>query len=202
MNTHNIDKQNSHLDLNDPDVQNVIALYENHDEVPYISPNRDLKEWLNLVTIGSENLVPKRNMVRFKEDILPGHLILLWRIGFGTFTTISGYPKYFEYNYGVNAEQALEEVIEKGYAHQLSAMDSLPYLNAAQLKAVLKQFGLKGFSKLTKEGLMALTRAELTDEQISPEFNIRGYKIMPSGTELLAKYPEAVDRHPKKSTDQ
>lgn len=198
MNTTNIDKQNSHLDLNDPDVQKVFALYEKHEEVPYISPQRNLKEWINLVNIGSESLVPKRNTVRFEEDILPGHLILLWRINFGTFTNTSGYPKYFEYDYGINAEQALNEVIEKGYAHQFSAMDSLPYLNAAQLKAILKQFGLKGYYKLKKDGLMELTRAELTEEEINPHFTIRGFEITSTGKKILAKYPEAVDRHPKK----
>lgn len=198
MNTNNSDKQNSHLDLTDSDVKEIFTLYQNHEEVPYISPKRNLKEWLDLVSISSESLVPKRNMMRFKEDILPGHLILLWRIQFGTFTTSSGYPKYFEYDYGINAEQALKEVIEKGYANQLSAMDSLPYLNAAQLKAVLKQFGLKGYSKLNKEGLMELAQAELTEDQISPCFTIRGYKITQAGTEILANYPEVVDRHPKK----
>ncbi|WP_407390432.1 hypothetical protein [Carnobacterium jeotgali] len=198
MNISKLNKQNSHLDLTNPDVKELLSLYKDHAEVPYISPTRNLKEWLDLVSIGSENLVPKRNTIRFEEDLLPGHLILLWRIQFGTFTTSSGYPKYFEYDYGINAEQALKEVIEKGYATQLSAMDSLPYLNAAQLKSVLKQFGLKGFSKLNKEGLMELAQAELTEDQISPCFTIRGYKITPAGTEILAKYPEAVDRHPKK----
>ena len=198
MNTNNSTKQNSHLDLNNPNVQNVFALYQNYAEVPYISPTRNLKEWLDLVSIGSESLVPKRNMIRFEEDILPGHLILLWRIQFGTFTTNSGYPKYFEYDYGINADQALKEVLEKGYATQLSAMDSMPYLNAAQLKAVLKQFGLKGYSKLNKEGLMELAQTELTEDQISPCFTIRGYKITSAGTEILEKYPETVDRHPKK----
>ena len=198
MNTNNSDKQNSHLDLTDPDVKELFSLYKDHAEVPYISPKRNLKEWLNLVSIGSESLVPKRNMIRFEEDILPGHLILLWRIQFGTFTTNSDYPKYFEYDYGINADQALKEVLEKGYATQLSALDSLPYLNAAQLKAILKQFGLKGYSKLTKEGLMELTKEQLTEDQITPYFTIRGYKITLAGAEILAKYPEAVDRHPKK----
>lgn len=198
MNISKLNKQNSHLDLTNPDVKELLSLYKDHAEVPYISPTRNLKEWLDLVSIGSENLVPKRNTIRFEEDLLPGHLILLWRIQFGTFTTSSGYPKYFEYDYGINAEQALKEVIEKGYATQLSAMDSLPYLNAAQLKAVLKQFGLKGYSKLNKEGLMELAQAELSEDQISPYFTIRGYKITPAGAAILAKYPEVVNRHPKK----
>ena len=198
MSTSKINKQNSHLDLTNPDVKELLSLYKDHTEVPYISPTRNLKEWLALVSIGSESLVSKRNMVRFEEDILPGHLILLWRIQFGTFTTDSFYPKYFEYDYGINADQALKEVLEKGYATQLSALDSLPHLNAAQLKAVLKQFGLKGYSKLNKEGLMELAQAELSEDQISPYFTIRGYKITPAGAAILAKYPEVVNRHPKK----
>jgi len=198
MNTKNFAKQNSHLDLNDPEVQKVFSLYENHAGVPYISPQRNLKEWLNLVSIGSESLVPKQNMVRFEEDILPGHLILLWRINFGTFTTISGYPKYFEYNYGINAAQALNEIQQKGYAKELSAIDSLPYLNAAQLKAILKKFGVTGYSKLKKSELMELTKEQLTEEQLAPHFKIRGYQITPAGEALLIKYPEVVDRHPKK----
>src|SRR5690625_1250243 len=96
MNTTNIEKQNSHLDLKDEKVQEVFSLYEDYPEVPYLSPTRDLDKWLRAVKIGSEKLVPKRNMVRFEEDILPGHLILLWRIQFGTFTTESVFPKYFE----------------------------------------------------------------------------------------------------------
>lgn len=198
MSTSKINKQNSHLDLTNPDVKELLSLYKDHTEVPYISPTRNLKEWLALVSIGSESLVSKRNMIRFEEDILPGHLILLWRIQFGTFTTDSFYPKYFEYDYGINADQALKEVLEKGFATQLSALDSLPHLNAAQLKAVLKQFGLKGYSKLNKEGLMELAQAELSEDQISPYFTIRGYKITPAGAAILAKYPEVVNRHPKK----
>ncbi|SIN84980.1 hypothetical protein SAMN05878443_0122 [Carnobacterium alterfunditum] len=198
MNTKNFAKQNSHLDLNDPEVQKVFSLYENHAEVPYISPQRNLKDWLNLVSIGSESLVPKQNMVRFEEDILPGHLILLWRINFGTFTTISGYPKYFEYNYGINTAQALNEIQQKGYAKELSAIDSLPYLNAAQLKAILKKFGVTGYSKLKKSELMELAKEPLTEEQLAPHFKIRGYQITPAGEALLIKYPEVVDRHPKK----
>lgn len=198
MNTSNSSKQNSHLDLNKKEVQDVFSLYEDHAEVPYISPKRDLENWLHLVRIGSEKLVPKRSMVRYEEDILPGHLILLWRIAFGTFTNESVFPKYFEYDYGINARQALHELQEKGYARELSATDSLDYLNAAQLKAVLKHFGQTGYSKMKKPELMGLAKKELTEEQLATQFKIRGIQITPEGKAILAKYPEPVDRHPKK----
>jgi hypothetical protein len=198
MNTTNSDKQNSHLDLNNKDVQDVFSIYEDYAEVPYISPKRDLENWLHLVRIGSEHLVPKRSMVRYEEDILPGYLILLWRINFGTFTNESVFPKYFEYDYGINGRQALDELQEKGYARELSATDSLDYLNAAQLKAILKHFEKAGYSKLKKPELMELAKKELTEEQLAAQFKLRGFQITPEGKALLAKYPEPVDRHPKK----
>ncbi|MGX7394108.1 hypothetical protein [Carnobacterium mobile] len=198
MNTTNIDKQNSHLDLKNKDVQNVLALYEDYAEAPYISPKRDLAEWLSSVSIGSGSTVPKRNMLRLEEDILPGYLILLWRINFGTFTNTSVFPKYFEYDYGINAKQALDEVQQKGYAKELSATDSLTHFNAAQLKAIFKQLELTGYSKLNKTELMELAKEQLTEEQLAPHFKVRGYQLTPAGKELLEKYSEVIDRHPKK----
>lgn len=198
MNTNNIDKQNSHLDLQDKAVQDIFALYQDYAEVPYISKKRDKEDWLNAVRIGSEQLVPKRNLIRFEEDILPGHLILLWRIQFGTFTNDSVYPKYFEYNYGIDGRQALDEVLEKGYAVELSASDSLDHLNAASLKAILKHYEVGGYSKLKKPELMELAKQELSEEQLASQFPLRGYRITPAGEAILAKYPEVVNRHPKK----
>ncbi|CZQ92060.1 hypothetical protein [Trichococcus ilyis] len=199
MNTNNVEKQNSHLDLHDKTVREIFELYKEHAEVPYISDKRDKESWLNAVHIGSEQLVPKRNMIRFEEDILPGHLILLWRIQFGTFTSESVYPKYFEYNYGINGPQALAEVMEKGYAVELSAADSLDHLNAASLKAILKHYGVAGYSKMKKPELMALAKQELSEEQLDSQVAVRGYRITPAGEAVLAKHPEVVDRHPKKN---
>ena len=51
MNTNNIDKQNSHLDLQDKAVQDIFALYQDYAEVPYISEKRDKEDWLNAVRV-------------------------------------------------------------------------------------------------------------------------------------------------------
>lgn len=198
MNTTNIDKQNSHLNLENEQVQKILSLYDDHNEAPYISPKRDLQEWLSLVAIGSESLVPKRNTVRLDDDLLPGHIILLWRINFGTFTNESIFPKYFEYDYGINARQALEDLQEKGYARQLSPFESLTYLNGAHLKSLLKSKHVTGLSKLKKAELMDKTREVFSEEELSPLFELRGFELTPSGEKLLEKYDEVVDKHPKK----
>lgn len=198
MNTRNIELQNQHLDQNDENVQNYLSLYDQHDEAPYLSPDRDLNAWLKDIEIGSTSLVPKRNMIRLEEGILPGHLILLWRISFSTFTNESGFPKYFEYTYGINAEQALEDVLEKHYAKELSAMESLTHLNAAQLKALLKDKNATGYSTLTKGQLMDRVRSAYLEDELETLFNIRGYMLTSIGLSLLGKYPEIIDKHPKK----
>ena len=55
----------------------VMELYRNHAEIPYISPERDLKKWLEEAALSSVKLVPKRNMIRLEEGLLPGHIIVL-----------------------------------------------------------------------------------------------------------------------------
>lgn len=191
-------KQNSHLDLTDTDVQAAFSLYADHDEVPYISDTRDLKAWLDQVKIGSESLVPKRNAVRLDDDLLPGHIILLWRINFGTFTTDSVFPKYFEYDYGIDAKQALTDVQEKGYARKLTARESLTHQNAAQLKQLLKSKHVSGFSKLKKAELMTTVSEVYSEEELRSLVDLRRFELTEAGKELLHKYAAIVDKHPKK----
>lgn len=198
MNTTNINKQNSQLDLTEPDVQAVLTLYDKHEETPYIAATRDLKDWLNKVEIGTETLVPKRNTVRLENDLLPGHIILLWRINFGTFTSESVFPKYFEYDYGINAKQALTDLLEKNYARQFSAQESLTHLNAPQLKHLLKLKDVTGYSKLKKAELMDKVREVYSENDLSSQFDVRGYALTQDGVALLAKHDEVVDKHPKK----
>lgn len=39
--------------------------------------------------------IPAGNLVKFDNDLLPGDIILLWRINFGAFTNENIFPKYF-----------------------------------------------------------------------------------------------------------
>ena len=72
--------------------------YADHEVKPYISPERDLEAWLL-----DPKPVSKRNMELLRDGLLAGDIILLWRIHFGTFTTETWFPKYFEYTYGIHA---------------------------------------------------------------------------------------------------
>ncbi|PMC00924.1 hypothetical protein CJ239_04615 [Streptococcus sp. UMB0029] len=68
-----------------------------------MSPERDLDAWLL-----NPKPVPKRNMELLTDDLLAGDIILLWRIQFGTFTTETWFPKYFEYTYGIDTPKHLK----------------------------------------------------------------------------------------------
>ena len=82
------------------------------------------------------------------EDLLAGAIILLWRINFGTFTTETWFPKYFEYTYGIDAPKHLKTLVEKGYAVIETAFDSLDHLNATMKKSILKSKEITGLSKM------------------------------------------------------
>ena len=118
-------------------------IYKDHQVQPYISPNRDIKAWLL-----DPKPVPKRNMELLEDNLPAGDIILLWRINFGTFTTESWFPKYFEYTYGIDAPKHLKTLVEKGYADIETAFDSLDHLNATMKKNILKSKGITGLSKM------------------------------------------------------
>lgn len=173
-------------------------LYQSHAEFPYISPERDIAEFLEEVAISSGKLVPKRNMIRVSEGYLPGHLILLWRIQFGTYTNETVISKYFEYSYGIDAQKELELLIHDGLVVEDTALASLTHLPAGKLKLLLKEKGVKGLSKMKREDLDKIIAEEFTEEELARQFSIRGYHLSKEGEALLNRYPEIIAKHPQK----
>ena len=173
-------------------MQTIQELYKDYPEIPYISSKRDLLE------VNTTPKVPKRNMIRTKEGVLPGHIILLWRIHFGTFTTETPFSKYFEYSYGVNGADALSFVIEEGDAVVESAFDSLDHIPATRLKQILKEKGVKGLSKMKRSDVDATLKELLSEEELGAYFSVRGLCLTPKGEELIASYPEIIAKHPQK----
>lgn len=179
--------------------QRILAIYGDYEVMPYISPERDLATWLEEVKILPNKKVPKRNMVYLEENILPGHIIILWRTQFGTYTTEIWTCKYFEDMYGIDEPKERQWLIDTGYMEIESAFDSLRLISGPVLKFYLKEKEVKGLSKLKKDELMYAIRQHFTEEELATKFSIRGYRLTKEGEELLARHPEVIDRHPKKN---
>lgn len=180
------------------EIARVKEIYANHDEMPYISPNRDLTQWLNQVELSSGQTVPKRNMVRLGEDLLPGHIIILWRVRFGTYDNTTVISKYFEYDYGIDAKSDIEVLINRGLVAVMTAKESLTYLTAPQLKKWLKEKNIAGFSKFKKQELMDAVRQAYAEEELAEKFSLRGYTLTEAGEKVLNNHDEVIDKHPKK----
>lgn len=182
----------------DQEICQIKEIYDNYPELPYISPKRSLNKWIRDLNLTSESKVPIRNMQRTEEGLLPGDIVLLWRISLGTFTNESIMPKYFEYDYGINAHQSLEDLIAEGYAEVESPFNSMDHVTAALLKNLLKLKNFKGFSKLKKDELVEAIKAHYTEEELDDYFDVRGIKLTDSGEKALANNQFVIDKHPTK----
>lgn len=166
--------------------------YQDFEIKPYISPDRDLS---------TESFVPvaRRNMALLEDDLLAGDIILLWRIDFGTFNNKSWFPKYFEYSYGIDAPRNLQKLIEKSYVKMDNSMESLKHITSKDKKEILKDKGIKGYSKLNSKELDKVIIDKLNLADLDNYFTIRGYSLTNKGNTILKKYQSIVDRHPKKN---
>lgn len=185
--------------MTDTLLKQVHDLYKKHEEIPYIAAERDLSIFLKKIQLGTESLVPKRNMIRTPEGLLPGDIILIWRIALGTYTTESWTPKYFEYDYGIHCEGSLDMLLDQGYARKYTATESLVHVPATVLKSILKSEVIKGYSKLNKEQLMDVVSQSISEDRLAELIDIRGYELTDKGQAALDNNPEVIDRHPKKN---
>ena len=176
----------------------VRAIYQHYPEQPYIAPERDLESWLFAQKCNASKRVPQRNMTRLSCGLLPGHIILLWRINFGTYTTETPISKYFEYTYGIDATAALAELCRDGMVVQESARASLDHLPATFLRHLLKEAGVSKISQLNRAAVDQAVLAQFSEEQLAPLFAIRGYRLTEAGAALLEAHRDVIARHPQK----
>lgn len=148
--------------------------------------------------MNKKNTIPKRNQRILEGGLLPGDIILLWRINFGTFTNKSWFPKYFQFDYGIDGIQHMENLLKEGYAVTLTAMESLKHLNAGEKREILKAKNIKGLSGLKVSQLDTLIKANFTEEELKDFFDVRGYGLTEKGKKALSSNKEVVDYHPKK----
>ena len=176
----------------------VECVYRNHRSLPYISPERNLAAWLEEVGVSSSKLVLKWVLEVLDEvelsggrvfEVTAGDIILLWRVGFDTFTTQSWFPKYFEYTYGIDAAFDLRMLVEAGFVEVESAADSLDLVTAPALRKALKDAGVSGLSGAKKAELMGLAREHFSPAQFEDTVPVRSYKLTTSGRALLTPTP-------------
>lgn len=168
-------------------------LYRDYPEQPYISPERDLAAWQAEPEKFPYGVVAKKQMQRLPEGVLPGDVVMLWRIHFGTFTTESVIPQYFEYRYGVESNESLATLLRLGYARLCTAAESLPQLSLPVLKRILRANGLAIKGK--KDDLLARLRENLPEEKLAAAFSLRQYAITEAGGKLLDKYDAIIQQH-------
>lgn len=171
----------------------ISNLYCDYTEQPYISPERDLKSWEEFPEDFHYGKVERKQMVRLPENLLPGDIILLWRVFLGTFNTKSIYPQYFEYKYGINGEESLENSINLGYVKKLNATESLDALNINIYKRILEKYDLKKSGK--KQDLINRIIENIPEEKLDLEFDLRKYEITLAGKQLVEKYDNIIQKH-------
>lgn len=181
---------------NDSPVNRVTEIYKDYPEIPYVSPDRDMESWLEMVSLFN-NIVPKDNMNRLPENLLPGHILLLWKVNFNNFTNITPIPSYFEYQYGIDGQTEIQNLVIKHYISVSSASNSLKYMTIAQLKEILQEKNIK--AKRLKDEIILQVRENWTDQQLENKLHIRGYELTSKGKEILKKYQNIVDKHTNKN---
>jgi hypothetical protein len=171
----------------------ISKVYENYEEQPYISPTRDLKKWEENPGDFHYGVIEKKKMIRLPEGILPGHIIMLWRIHFGNFTNETWIPEYFEYRYGVDSDEVIAKIKKKDYIEVASATESLGVLTIPKLKIILGKYKLSDKGK--KDELLNNIKANIKEPELSKLFTKRLYKITDEGTKVLAKYNDIIMKH-------
>lgn len=143
--------------------------------------------------------IPAKNMIPLKNDLLPGDIILLWRINFGTFTNQSVFPRYFAEKYGIDAPANLRNLVSNGFVGVQGIYDSLEdFATVVWMREVLAGAGVSGLSKENRNGLLDLLEVTFSKDELEAIFETRGYFLTDKGEEALRDGQEVVDRHPKK----
>lgn len=88
--------------------------YHNYPIKPFISKDREVRtQWLEQSEMFPEqSLVPKNNMIRYIDGLLPGHVYMLYWIKNVNRKRI---PSYFEYKYGIQFSKEKEFLTDNGY---------------------------------------------------------------------------------------
>lgn len=171
-------------------MKTLATVYADHAEVPQV-PDQYLDEILL-------KPIAKRQMERTPEGLLPGHIIMLWRLQFGSYLTTSPHHKYFATTYGIVAQKELDWLMDQGYVTLENPVQALRHVPAQKLKLWLKEAEVKGLSKMARADLDVQVLALWSEEELGQRFEERAYLLTEKGQETLDRHPEIVAKHPQK----
>lgn len=92
--------------------------YSEYPEKPYISKDRECNtNWLEQAErFPIQSIVSIEKMIRFDDNLLPGHIYLLYWLGKKKQT--GRIPAYFEYRYGIDAIKEISILTDAGYLEE------------------------------------------------------------------------------------
>lgn len=96
--------------------QIINRFYADYPETPYISPDRD-EGWIEQAETFPSALVQKQMMKRYADNLLPGHVYMLYWLKKYTNKRV---PSYFEYKYGIDFEKEKEFLYSNGFLDELN----------------------------------------------------------------------------------
>ena len=90
--------------------------YADYPEIPYISPDRDKKWFEQAEMFPVASIVQKQMMKRYADNLLPGHIYMLYWLKKYTNKRV---PVYFEYKYGIDFEKEKKFLYENGFLNDM-----------------------------------------------------------------------------------
>lgn len=170
-------------------------LYSDYPEKPYISPERNMKDWLERVSLFPGMIVDKKMMIRNEDGLLPGEILFLWWLD--NKKENATIPVYFEYEYGIDGIKTKAMFQEIGYIRKTDTIESLQLHTIPELKNILTLLSLP---KTGKKDVLIQRITDSTDERdIQPLLMNSGFKLTDAGAKYLHQHFEIVNYHLNKN---
>lgn len=95
----------------------IRRFYADYPETPYISDDRR-KDWIEMAgNFPKQCVVPKAMMMRYSDNLLPGHVYMLYWLKKYTNKRV---PAYFEYKYGIDFEKEKAFLYSNGFLDDMN----------------------------------------------------------------------------------
>ena len=123
-----------------------LTFYSDYPEQPYISPERDMDDWLQRVSMFPRSLVSRENMERLENGLLPGHIYMLHWHKKNKDKTV---PVYFEYKYGIEFHTERNFLVTHGYLNPDYSLTSSGIDVVDKYQSIIEEHRFKGDEQRT-----------------------------------------------------